>query len=182
MRTIARMLSLLAALTLSPGLAHAAGMLTSMEAMSSTVMQRHQSSFSGIGLRGRIRVPQLIAGFSVMPSIEYWRNQSTIQAFGIQSTRKDASLVGLMRYDFRKEGWQPYAGLGLGVHFLSNEVNAPSLGLDHASDSLIKGGIAALGGVSFGLAGRLGNLIELEYHQLSDESQLKFNWGLSISF
>src|SRR5207253_1350537 len=182
MRTIARMLFLLAGLTLGSGLAHATGMLTSVEAMSSTIMQRHQSSFSGLGLRGRVKVPQLIQGFTVMPTLEYWRNQSTIQTFGIQSTRKDASMAGVLRYDFRRQGWQPYVGVGFGIHFLSSEVNAPSLGLDHASDSVIKGGLEGLGGVSFGLAGKLGNLIELEYHQLSDQSQLKFNWGLSVAF
>ena len=125
MRTIARMLFLLAGLTLGSGLAHAAGMLTSVEAMSSTIMQRHQSSFSGLGLRGRVKVPQLIEGFSAMPTLEYWRNQSTIQTFGIQSTRKDASMAGVLRYDFRRQGWQPYVGVGLGIHFLSSEVNAP---------------------------------------------------------
>jgi len=182
MRTIARMLFLLTGLTLGSGLAHAAGMLTSVEAMSSTIMQRHQSSFSGLGLRGRVKVPQLIEGFSAMPTLEYWRNQSTIQTFGIQSTRKDASMAGVLRYDFRRQGWQPYVGVGLGIHFLSSEVNAPSLGLDHRSDSVIKGGLEGLGGVSFGLAGKLGNLIELEYHQLSDQSQLKLNWGLSVAF
>lgn len=182
MRTIARMLCLLAALVSLAAVAHADGMLTSVEAMSSTVMQRHQSSFSGLGLRGRIKLPQLIEGFSLMPGIEYWRNQSTIQTFGIQSTRKDASLGAMLRYDFKRQGWQPYVGAGLGMHFLSSEVNAPSLGLDHASDSVIKGGLSALGGVSFGLAGKLGNLLELEYHQLSDQSQLKFNWGLSVTF
>jgi hypothetical protein len=180
MRTNARMLFLLAFLALSDGVANAAA-ISSVEAMSSTVMQRHQSSFSGIGLRARVKLPQLIEGFSVMPAMEYWRNKSTIKDFGITSTRKDASLVGFFRYDFKREGWQPYGGVGLGVHFMSSEVDAPSLGLNDASESIIKGGIGLLGGVSFGLSGRLGNLIELEYHQLSQESQFKFNWGLSYS-
>ena len=194
MRTIARMLCLLAALVSLAAVAHAQGnttaaappsssgsMLTSIEAMSSTVMQRHQSSFSGLGLRGKVRVPQLIEGFSLMPTMEYWRNQSTISTFGIQSTRKDASLGAVLRYDFKRQGWQPYVGAGIGMHFLSSEVNAPTLGLDHASDSVIKGGLSVLGGVDFALAGRLGNLLELEYHQLSDQSQLKINWGLTVS-
>lgn len=179
MPKIARTLTLFAILTLTAQLAHG-GPLSAIEAMSATVMQRHQSSFSGLGLRARIKPPQMMEGFSIVPSLEYWRNQSTIQAFGIQSTRKDATLAGLARYDFKHAGWQPYVGAGLGLHFISNEVNAPSLGLNNASESVIKGGVVALAGVSFGLAGKLGNLIEVEYHGLSDQSQLKINWGLSV--
>jgi hypothetical protein len=208
MRTIARTLCLLAVLPLQAGLAHAAdskptpgatttpsataapttsastsgSLLSGMDVMLSTVMQQHQSSFSGLGLRGRIKVPQLIEGFTVMPSIQYWRNQSTIQKFDIQTVRKDATMAAILRYDWKHEGWQPYAGAGWGVHFLSSEVDAPILGLNDASDSTIKGALEALGGISFGLAGRLGNVIELEYHHLPGEAQLKFNWGLSIDF
>jgi hypothetical protein len=60
-------------------------------------------------------------------------------------------------------------------------VNAPSLGLDHASDSVIKGGLAALAGTSFGITPRFSNFIELKYHNLPGFSQLKINWGLSYS-
>ena len=203
MRTIARMLCLLAILPLPAGLARAAdaatpptppttatsttaststSLFTGTEVLLSTVMQQHQSSFSGLGLRGRVRVPQLIEGFSVMPAIEYWRNQSTIQTFDITTVRKDATMAAILRYDWKHEGWQPYVGAGWGVHFLSSEVDAPVLGLNDASDSSINGALEALGGISFGLAGKLGNVIELEYHHLPGQAQLKFNWGLSIAF
>jgi hypothetical protein len=181
MPKIARTLILLATLTLCAGFAHAA-VLSGVEAMSSTVMQPHQSSFSGLGLRARITPPRMMEGFSIVPSLEYWRNHSTIQAFDIQATRKDATLAALVRYDFQHAGWQPYLGGGLGLHFLSNEVDAPSLGLRNATDSTIKGGVVGLAGVTFGLAGKLGNLIEVEYHGLSDQSQFKINWGLSVGF
>jgi hypothetical protein len=69
--------------------------------------------------------------------------------------------------------------VGFGIHFLSSEVDAPSLGLDDASDSLIKGGASVLAGIGFGLAGRLGNIVELKYHHVPDHSQLKINWGIS---
>jgi hypothetical protein len=174
---------LLLALVAAPSPSRAEGaVLTGVEAMSATVVQRHQSSFSGMGLRVKIHPPRLMEGFSIVPSLEYWRNLSTIQTFGIESTRKDATLATLLRYDFTHSGWQPYVGAGIAMHFLSNQVNAPALGLEDASDSLIKGGVVALAGVNFGLAGRLGNLIELEYHHVPDHSQLKVNWGLSVSF
>jgi hypothetical protein len=198
MRLVARMplalISLLAFSTLaanSNALAQAAATpspvpspsdFKSLEGVTSTIFQKRQSSFSGIGLRMRVRVPQLIEGFSVVPMIEYWRNRSTLEDFGVEATRKDATLGALLRYDWKREGWQPYAGAGIGLHFLSAQLDAPSLGFDDESESVMKGGLALLGGVRFGLAGKLGNLIELEYHGIGEQSQLKFNWGLSYDF
>lgn len=159
-----------------------AATLNAIEGLTSTVFQQDQSSFSGIGLRMRIQIPQLVEGFSVMPTIEYWRNKSTLTDFDVTATRKDATLGALLRYDVKRETWQPFFGAGIGMHFLSNELDAPALGLNDESESVIKGGLALLGGVRFGIAGRLSNLIELEYHHVPDHSQLKFNWGLGYDF
>jgi hypothetical protein len=159
-----------------------AGPLAGIEGMTSTVFQRDQSSFSGIGLKIKIQPPQLVEGFTVVPMLEYWRAKSTVRAFGIESTRKDATLGTFMRYDFQHEGWQPYVGLGLGLHFISDEVDAPSLGLNNESDSLIKGGLLFVGGAAFGLSGNLGNLLEAEYHHLPGQGQFKVNWGLTWRF
>ena len=84
-----------------------------------------------------------------------------------------------MRYSFQREGWRPYVGAGLGVHFLSTEVDAPSLHLDHANDSVIKGGLSALAGITFPLTRRLDNFMELKYHHIPDDSQLKINMGIA---
>ena len=181
MRTLARMLLVFLALAAIPSYGLAAGMVTSVEGMTSTVMQKGQSSFSGIGLRLRVHPPQLMEEVTLMPTLEYWRNTSNIQAFGIETTRKDATLGVDARFDIPAKSWKPYIGAGFGLHFISSEVDAPSLGLNNASSSLIKGGVTVLGGLSFGLAGRLGNLIEVKYHHVPDHSQLKINWGLSYS-
>jgi len=181
MRRYARMLMLSLALAAAPSLAGAAGPITGVEGMTATVMQKGQSSFSGIGLRLRLHPPQLIEQITLMPTLEYWRNSSNIQPFGIETTRKDATLGVDARFDIPTKSWKPYVGVGFGLHFISSAVDAPSLGLNKASDSLIKGGFAVLGGASFGLAGRLGNLIELKYHHVPDHSQLKINWGLSYT-
>ena len=146
-----------------------------VEVVMSTIFQQHQSSFSGLDLQMRVRMPQLIEGFSIAPTIEYWRNTSTLSDFGLEAMRKDATLAALLRYDFKREGWQPYFGAGLGLHFLSSHVNAPSLGLNDASESVTKGGVALLGGINFGLAGNLDNMLELEYHGIGEQSQLKLN-------
>ena len=153
-----------------------------VEGVTSTIFQQKQSSFSGIGLRMRIQIPQLIQGFTVMPTVEYWHNKTDLSEFGIETHRKDATLAALARYDFPHPGWQPYVGAGVAIHFLSAQVNAPALGLNDRSESLSKGGLVFLGGAKFGLAGRLGNMIELEYHYVTEHEQLKFNWGLSYEF
>src|SRR5262245_9980890 len=175
MRVKARMLvvALLAASVL-PAAAHA-GPMVGLEGITSTVFQQEQSSFSGIGLRLKIQPPQLVEGLTVVPLLEYWRAKSTLRAFDIESVRKDATLGTYMRFDFAHENWQPYAGLGLGMHFISDEVDAPTLGLNNASDTIIKGGLMLVGGVSFGLSGKLGNMLEAEYHHLPGQSQFKAN-------
>jgi opacity protein-like surface antigen len=180
MRASARMLVFALALTAWGGTAIAGGPLTGVDAMSATILQQHQSSFSGIALRMRVHPPQLIQQVSLMPTIEYWRNSSNVQPFDIQSTRKDATMGIDLRYDIPREGFHPYVGAGFGIHFISTSVNAPSLGLIDASDSLIKGGLEALGGVTFGLAGRVNNVVEIKYLHVPDNSQLKINWGLAI--
>mgnify|MGYP003693981035 CR=1 FL=1 len=60
--------------------------------MTSTIFQQKQSSFSGIGVRMRVQIPQLIPGFTVMPAIEYWHNKTDLPDFGIETHRKDATL------------------------------------------------------------------------------------------
>lgn len=182
MRVTARMLVVLLVAAIALPATLRAGPLASIEGVTSTVFQRDQSSFSGIGLRLKIQPPQLTEGLTVVPMLEYWRAKSTVRSFGIESTRKDATLGTYMRYEFKREGWQPYGGVGLGLHFISDEVDAPTLGLNNESDSLIKGGLMLVGGVSFGLAGNLGNLLEAEYHHLPDQGQFKINWGLSWAF
>ena len=181
MRLSARMLVCALALSIWP-LAARAGPINGVDVMMATVMQQNQSSFSGLGLRMRVKPPQLIQQITLMPTIEYWRNRTTLDPFGIEATRKDATLGALFRYDWKREGWQPYGGAGLGLHFLSSELDAPSLGFNNESEALMKGGVALLGGIKFGIAGKLGNFIELEYHGLGEQSQTKFNWGLSYDF
>ena len=153
-----------------------------VDVMTATVLQEGQSSFSGMAIRLRLRSAELVENVQIMPTVEYWRNSSTIETFGIQSVRKDATLGVDARWTFPREGWKPYLGAGLAAHFLSNEVNAPSLGLPNASDSVIKGGLAALAGVDFPMNTRLTNFIELKFHGVGGYNQLKINWGLAWGF
>lgn len=169
----------LAALMLAASAPASAAIVNGFGAMTSTVLQEGQSSFSGIGLRAHLGSEQLVKQVEILPTMEYWRNSSTVTPYNIQSTRKDATLAVDARYNFTTTGWRPYLGVGFGIHFLSSKVSAPSFGLQNESDSVIKGGLAALGGVSFGMTDRIDNFLELKYHHITDYRQLKINWGLS---
>jgi opacity protein-like surface antigen len=159
------------------------GPVVSIDAMTATIFQKNQSSFSGIALRAQIHPPQLIQQVSLMPTIEYWRNSGKISSGGLDLdyARKDATLGVDARFDIATTNFKPYLGVGFGLHFLSVDVDSPSLPANQGEDSLIKGGLAALAGVRFGLAGKLDNLIELKYHHIPDWGQFKINFGLSYN-
>ena len=158
-----------------------AQVFSGVDVMTSTVMQQHQSSFSGLSARVGLRSTRIVEGFDLLPYVEYWRNSARVEIpnHTITSTRKDATLGADARYTFQREGWRPYVGGGFGLHFLSTEVDAPSLGLNHANNSVIKGGLSALAGITFPLTKRLDNFMELKYHHLPSASQLKLNMGIA---
>ncbi len=155
--------------------------LTAIDLMTSTVMQEKQSSFSGVAIRARMTSPIFIQGIEFMPTMEYWRNANSLEPFGIRTARKDATIAIDVRYAFKSTGTKPYIGGGYGVHFLSNSVDAPTLGINNESHALTKGGFAVLGGASFPLTQKIENFLELKYHHVSGYRQLKFNWGLAIN-
>lgn len=167
------------ALLCAPTFASAA-LLTSVDGMTATVFQKGQSSFSGVALRTSVHAERVVKEFEIMPTFEYWRNKSTIKLYDIESSRKDATLGVDVRYRFPTTSWKPYLGVGFGLHFLTTKVNAPGLGLVDAGDSMTKGALGALGGVSFGLTERVDNFLEVKYHHLTDNRQFKINWGLSL--
>jgi hypothetical protein len=178
MRVALRLLLVTALIVVSAALARASG-LSGVDGMTSTVMQRHQSSFSGLALRARLASAGIVDGFELLPSVEYWRNSTTVEDFGITTCRRDLTLGAHVRYMFHRTGWRPYVGGGLGMHVLSNEVTAPSLGLPRANDSVVRGGLSALGGVTFPLTSHVQNFMELEYHHLPGVGQLKLSMGIS---
>ncbi|MEO5616231.1 MAG: hypothetical protein ABIS67_00525 [Candidatus Eisenbacteria bacterium] len=180
MRLIARSFLLL---TLAASLAPTAraGSLVGIDGMTATVMQQKQSSFSGLGVRARLRSAQLLDKIEFMPYVEYWRNTSTVTPFDIRSSRSDATIGGDARYMGSFRGMHPYIGTGFGLHFLNSEVQAPSLGLPFGRNSLVKGGLSLLGGATFPLAGRLENFIEVKYHHVPSYGQLKINMGLAYT-
>ena len=182
MRLAYRLPAALLALTLVlvPGNhAGAAGSLTGADAMSSTIMQHDQTSFSG--LAARLRLAPGPKGLEIMPGVEYWRTTSKVPIYDIRSQRRDATLGADVRYRFPTTGWNPYLGAGFAIHFLSSQVQAPRLGVPDESHSIMKGGFAVLGGLNFPLAGAFDSFLEAKYHAVSDYEQLKLSWGLAYT-
>jgi hypothetical protein len=171
--------ALAATVVLTAAPACSAGGLVGIDGMMSTVLQEGQSSFSGLAIRARFHDARFLDAVDFLPTVEYWRNSSTIDAFGLNAVRRDATLGADARYLFPGEMWRFYAGGGYSVHFLSSEVHAPVPGLENANDSLTKGGLTVLGGVAFGTTSRIGNFIELKGHLVGGFRQLKINMGLS---
>jgi hypothetical protein len=184
MRILPPFLVLSAAVALAPA-AFAATTLSGVEAMTATVFQEEQSSFSGIGLRVSFQSDELISGFAFLPGLEYWRNSTKVQVQAggtIRAERRDATLSFDSRYSFHYGNFAPYAGAGFAIHFLTTEVTAPALGLARAEDSVIKGGIGVQLGLLFPYEAKLRNFVELKYHHVTDFRQLKLNMGISYGF
>lgn len=175
---------LLACLTLSllaipSAHAQAAPPLAGLEGATATVFQKGQSSFSGLALRARLTSTRFVPEISFLPYLEYWRNSTRLDAFELRAVRRDATLGVDARYQFRAGNWLPYAGAGLGVHFLSSELDSPVLGVDDANDALTKGAFTLLGGLLLGEGERFSEFVEVKYHFLPREGQLKLHLGLS---
>ena len=164
-----------------PAAALAATTMTSVEGMTSTVFQEHQTSFSGLGARVTFQSDAMTSGLAFVPGIEYWRNKTNVDAYQISANRRDATLNLDARYRFQFRNVVPYLGAGYGIHFLATEVEAPALGLPRAETSLMKGGVSAIGGFLFPMGGKLQNFLELKYHWVTDYRQFKLNFGIAYS-
>jgi len=148
-------------------------------AMTGTVFQQGQSSFSGIAVRMRVCGAALLPNIEIMPTFEYWQNTSRIDTYDIETQRRDGTLSADARWLFKHAGWQPYAGAGYGLHFLDDELRAATLHVPHATHALVKGGVEALGGLQFGQGARLGSFLELKFLDVTQYRQFKFNTGLT---
>jgi hypothetical protein len=153
-----------------------------LDAMTGTVFQQGQSSFSGIALRLRVRHPALVPNVEILPTFEYWQNTSHVDAFDIETKRRDAALTADVRWMFQSRPWKPYLGAGFGLHFLDSEVRAPSLGLPHGSEGVIKGGLDVLGGIQSNPEARLGSFLEFKFINVTAYRQFKFSTGLAWNF
>ena len=147
-----------------------------------TVKRPNQTAISGFALRGRFESMDLPVGLVLMPTIERWRDKSTLDFVGLEATQRDVSLSMDAAYQWTWNGWSPYLGLGLGSHFIRSEATATELGMLRAEDSLIKMGPNFLIGVDMPGAAGLRSYMEFKYQAIRPYQQFKFNWGLTYGF
>jgi hypothetical protein len=153
-----------------------------LDAMSATVFQQGQSSFSGIALRLRIRHASLRPNVELLPTFEYWQSTNKVNEFQIETRRRDATMSGDVRWVFLQSAAHPYVGMGYGLHFLNSEVRAPRYGLPHETHGLVKGGLDAMIGIQSGPEARFGSFLELKYLDVSLYRQVKISTGVAWNF
>ena len=147
-----------------------------------TVKRPDQTAISGLALRGRFDTVDLPVGLMLMPTIERWRDKSTLDFVGLEATQRDLAVSLDAAYQWNWGGWSPYAGLGLASHFIKSEARAPQLGIATAEHSLTKIGPDFLLGVDMPGAGGLRSYMEIKYQAISPYQQFKLNWGLTYGF
>jgi hypothetical protein len=169
------------ACTLSPAAA-LAGSIQGIEGTLSTVFQKEQSSFSGLGLQLHVAGPASLPDLTFVPTLQYWSQRANVSDFGIRSQRSDAMLGVESRWTFSQVSMAPYVGAGYGLHFFNTDFSAPSLGVPSAQQSFTRGAFSVLGGVTMPLAGRLQNDFGASYDFAGAAAQFKLNWGFRFKF
>jgi len=121
--------------------------------------------------------------FGLESRIDYWGWSQTV--FGAKSSVSDVTLGARTKYHFEVKNpkVRPYAGVGLGLHFIHSEVTIPASGGFPASNvdaSDTKLGLDLGGGVSTAISPRSDLMGEMWYGIISDVSQFSMRVGMSF--
>lgn len=172
-----------AGLFLLPSLAFAQSVnFRGIDVMTQTVKQEGQSTISGLGIRLRMQSDDLPAGLTLVPTLEHWRDSDRLQDFNIRATQRDLTLGLDGRYDWQWGNWRPYAGAGLGAHFIKTTFEAPDLGVAGEEETRTKVGPDVLVGLQLSPIAWLQSFAEAKYYYVPPFRQFKLNWGLGINF
>ncbi len=116
----------------------------------------------------------------------YWSKSEDF--FGSETSVRDVSLTGRVRYKFPTASkFQPYAGGGLGMHFLNAELTTPDVDLGggliipgmSVSDSQTKLGIDLGGGFTTPVGTKTDLYGDFWYSMVEDFGQLSMKVGLA---
>ena len=137
----------------------------------------------GIMLDHGTIVPQL----ALESRLDYWSQSE--ESFGSEVKARDITVGARCKYLFKVSNptFQPFAGAGLGLHFVHAEVNVvpppgfPGFGMN-AEDSATKLGLDLGGGMAAAVGPRTSVLAELWYGVVSDFSQLSLRVGMAYRF
>ena len=119
---------------------------------------------------------------AIEPHLDTWGHSE--ESFGAKASIRDVALGARGKYMFEVANpkIQPFAGAGLGLHFLHAEVTVPAQGgfpEMKAEDSTTKLGLDLGGGVSMPINPRSNFLGEVWYGIVSDVSQFSLRAGIT---
>ena len=120
--------------------------------------------------------------FRLEPRIDFWSKSQ--EEFGAKATINDLTFGVRTKYMFEVQDprFQPYAGAGLGLHFIHGEVNIPAGGGFPAmtvSDSQTKLGLDLGGGLQMPVNPMTNVMAEAWYGFVSDVNQFSLRLGIS---
>jgi len=131
------------------------------------------SSTVALGLH--LDAGEFVRHVHIMPMVEYWK----VGVSGVDVS--DLMLGADVDVDFPVEGGKliPYAGGGLGLHFVEFDDPLAPPGFDGSDTKL---GLNIQGGVKNQVMPNLGIFGEVKYSFVSDENQLKIMGGFTYNF
>jgi len=134
------------------------------------------SSTLELGLH--IDAGQIVKGVRLQPTAEYWSIGSSVGPY--DTDIKDFSLGADVNVDFpiQDSRMVPYAGGGLGLHFLGFDSNVP--GVPDQSDTKL--GLNIQGGIRNDIMPNVSIFGEARYNFVSDANQLKVLGGFTYRF
>jgi len=124
---------------------------------------------------------QLAPNIGLEPNIEYWSFSEN--QFGVETSLRDISLGARAKYYFEVSNpkVRPFAGAGLGLHFLHAEtsMNIPGFPATTAEGSDTKLGLDIGGGISTAMNSKNDFRAEAWYGIVSDVNQFALRVGIS---
>jgi hypothetical protein len=125
---------------------------------------------------------RITPNIAVESRLDYWSHSES--EFGADASISDITLGARGKYFFEVShpNLRPFAGAGLGLHFLHAEVTIPAMGGNpemKVEDSTTKLGLDLGGGIATSINPRMDFLGELWYGIVSDASQFSLRAGLS---
>ena len=138
-----------------------------------------EGASSTLDLGIHIDAGEFARNLHLQPIAEYW--SVGVEAGGFSVDISDFSLGMDLLLDFPLQDSRivPYAGGGLGMHFLKYESNVPG---EDAEDSRNKLGLNLQGGVRNDVMPNLALFGEVRYNFISDANQLKLLGGFTYRF
>jgi opacity protein-like surface antigen len=134
-----------------------------------------------IGLGVFADLGQLAPNIGLEPNIEFWSKSDN--QFGFESSIRDISvgMRGKYYFEVANPKLRPFAGAGLGLHFLHAETtaNIPGFGTVNASGDDTKLGLDLGGGISTPINSKNDFHAEAWYGIVSDVNQFALRVGVS---